>query len=208
MKVKRLHCASKHLTMGIQSRHCRNLRRCAMQNTGLDELDHKILQLIKDNARLSYSEIADRIGGITRVSVRNRMKALEENGVIRGYRTIIDTSGTGHAIKFFIETKSKRGMYAEVVDFLTSIDIIREVHTISGQCKIIAVGYAPDPATLHGYAHRMFKILDEMEAVEEFSFDQVTITHKDDGGIYDVGNGKIQQDEGNTKQDRRNGTAR
>ena len=179
-----------------------------MQNTGLDELDRKILQLIKDDARLSYSEIADRIGGITRVSVRNRMKALEENGVIRGYRTIIDTSGTGHAIKFFIETKSKRGMYAEVVDFLTSIDIIREVYTISGQCKIIAVGYAPDPVTLHGYAHRMFKKLDEMESVEEFSFHQVTITHKDDGGIYDVGNGKIQQNEGNTKQDRRNGTAR
>ncbi len=152
-----------------------------MQSSEMDELDRKILQLIKDNARLSYSEIAEQIGDISRVSVKNRMKALEESGIIRGYRTIIDPSGTGHAIKFFIETRSKRGMFEKVVDFLSSIDIIHEVHTISGRCKIIAVGYAPDPATLHGYAHRMFKILDEMEAVEEFSFDQVTITHKDDG---------------------------
>ncbi len=169
-----------------------------MQHTGMDELDLKILALIKDNARLSYSEIADRIGNITRVSVKNRIKAMEEKGIIRGYRTLIDLSGNGHAIKFFIETRSKRGMYTQVVDFLRSIDIIQEVHTISGQCKIIAVGYAPDPATLHGYAHRMFKILDEMEAVEEFAFHQVTITHKDDGGIYDVGNGKLQQNEGDT----------
>ncbi len=152
-----------------------------MQYSGMDELDQKILDLIKDDARMTYSEIADEIGKITRVSVKNRIRAMEEKGIIRGYQTIIDPTGTGNAIKFFIETRSKHGRYMEVVDFLTSIDIIREVHTISGQCKIIAVGYASDPATLHGYAHRMFKILDEMEAVEEFSFDQVTFTHKDDG---------------------------
>ena len=151
-----------------------------MQYSGMDELDQKILDLIKDDARMTYSDIAEEIGNISRVSVKNRIRDMEEKGIIQGYRTIIDPTGTGHAIKFFIETRSKHGRYKEVVDFLTSVDIIREVHTISGQCKIMAVGYASDPATLHGYAHRMFKILDEMEAVEEFSFDQVTVTHKDD----------------------------
>ncbi|MBO4902106.1 MAG: Lrp/AsnC family transcriptional regulator [Lachnospiraceae bacterium] len=170
-----------------------------MQNGGLDTLDQKILKLIKNNARLSYSEIAEQIGDISRVSVKNRIHAMEEKGIILGYKTVTDPTETGHGIKFFIETKSKRGKYTEVVDFLSSIDIIREVHTISGQCKIIAAGYAPDPASLHGYAHRMFKILDEMEAVEEFSFDQVTITHKDDGGIYNVGNDQIRKDKGDHK---------
>ena len=46
-----------------------------MHIEGLDELDNKILETIKDNARLSYSEIGERVG-VSRVCVKNRMAAL------------------------------------------------------------------------------------------------------------------------------------
>lgn len=56
---------------------------------GLDELDNRILDIIKDNARMTYKEIGDRVG-ISRVSVKTRMDSMQEKGIIRGFQTVID----------------------------------------------------------------------------------------------------------------------
>ena len=45
----------------------------------LDETDNRILEIIKDDARLTYREIGER-AGISRVSVKARMDALQEKG--------------------------------------------------------------------------------------------------------------------------------
>ena len=58
---------------------------------GLDDIDNRILDAIRDNARLTYKEIGD-IVGISRVSVKNRMDVMQEKGVIKGYATMIDAS--------------------------------------------------------------------------------------------------------------------
>ena len=50
-----------------------------MQIDGLDELDNNILSVIKKNARLSYSEIGERVG-VSRVCVKNRMAVMEQKG--------------------------------------------------------------------------------------------------------------------------------
>ena len=55
----------------------------------MDKIDHAILDLIKDNARMSYSEIGNAVG-LSRVAVKKRMDVMETSGVIRGYKTVID----------------------------------------------------------------------------------------------------------------------
>ena len=54
----------------------------------IDELDRKIIYFLTKNARMSNSEIADKIS-LTRESVRMRIKNLEKQNVILGYRTMI-----------------------------------------------------------------------------------------------------------------------
>lgn len=56
---------------------------------GLDELDQKIVKLLIQNARMSYSDIGEKIG-ISRVAVRSRVQALEQKGIIEEYTTIIN----------------------------------------------------------------------------------------------------------------------
>ena len=56
---------------------------------GLDELDQKIIQLLIENARISYSDIGEEIE-ISRVAVKARIQALEKKGVIEEYTTIIN----------------------------------------------------------------------------------------------------------------------
>ena len=56
---------------------------------GLDELDQQIVKLLIRNARMSYSEIGQKIG-ISRVAVRSRVQALEQAGIIEEYTTVIN----------------------------------------------------------------------------------------------------------------------
>ena len=68
---------------------------------GLDELDQKIIRLLIENARISYSDIGEETG-ISRVAVKARIQALEKRGVIEEYTTIINPQknqwGLYHAI--------------------------------------------------------------------------------------------------------------
>ena len=57
--------------------------------SGLDELDQKILALLVENARYSYSEIGEKLG-YSRVAIKNHVDALEKRGVIEGDTTIIN----------------------------------------------------------------------------------------------------------------------
>ena len=55
---------------------------------GLDALDQQIVSLLIENARLSYSDIGEKVG-LSRVAVKSRIQALEQRGVIEEYTTII-----------------------------------------------------------------------------------------------------------------------
>ena len=55
---------------------------------GLDELDQRIVRLLIENARMSYSDIGKAVG-ISRVAVKARVQALERRGVIEEYTTVI-----------------------------------------------------------------------------------------------------------------------
>ena len=56
---------------------------------GLDELDQKIVRLLIENARVSYSDLGDKIG-LSRVAVKARIQALERRGIIEEYTTVIN----------------------------------------------------------------------------------------------------------------------
>ena len=67
---------------------------------GLDELDRKIVALLTENARMSYSDIGEAVG-VSRVAVRARINALEKRGVIEGYTTIINPQKIGSAVSAY-----------------------------------------------------------------------------------------------------------
>ena len=60
-----------------------------MNISGLDEKDNMIIKMLVDDARLNYSDIAEEVG-LSRVAVKNRIKAIENEGIIKGYHAEID----------------------------------------------------------------------------------------------------------------------
>lgn len=151
-----------------------------MNMEGLDVLDNKILEVIRNNARLSYSDIGEKVG-LSRVAVKNRMEAMEKNGIIQGYRTIIDPTKVPNGIQFIIDIEAIPELYQEVVDVLGNDRNLRQVYSTTGECRIHAIGFAPNTKTLESHVNHLFR---NTKGIRKLGWHLLLSTIKDiDGGV-------------------------
>lgn len=127
-----------------------------MNIQGLDDIDNKILSIIRNDARLSYKEIGDRVG-LSRVSVKNRMEAMEDAGVIRGYQTVIDTTRVPEGTRFFMNVEAYPDSYEDVLEYLAKNPMIRQMYSVSGECRIHAIGFASNTRELEQFANSLYR---------------------------------------------------
>ena len=102
---------------------------------GLDELDRKIVRLLIQNARMSYSEIGEQVG-ISRVAVKMRVQALEKRGIIEEYTAIINPQKINGAISCYFEIETMPDTLSEVTELLRQSDIITQIYRVTGKCKL------------------------------------------------------------------------
>ena len=88
-----------------------------MYLNGLDELDQKIVELLIENARISYSDIGQKVG-ISRVAVKARIQALEQKGVIEEYTTVINPQKISGAVSCYFEIETTPSCLWVVTDRL------------------------------------------------------------------------------------------
>ncbi len=96
---------------------------------GLDKLDQKIIQLLIENARISYSDIGEEIG-ISRVAVKARIQALEKKGVIEEYTTIINPQKISGAVSCYFEIETKPEHLPQVTNLLYQNDIVTQIYRV------------------------------------------------------------------------------
>ena len=102
---------------------------------GLDELDQKIIQLLIENARMSYSEIGERTG-ISRVAVKARIRTLEERGVIEEYTTIINPQKISGAVSCYFEIETTPECLSQVIKLLKDNETITQIYRVTGKDKL------------------------------------------------------------------------
>ena len=68
---------------------------------GIDNFDRQILRLLQQDGRISNQDLADRIGLSPSPCLR-RVRALEEAGVIKGYRALLDAKALGYTLMALI----------------------------------------------------------------------------------------------------------
>lgn len=73
----------------------------------LDQIDHKILRYLQENARITNAELADKVG-LSPTPCLRRLRRLEADGVIRGYHTEIDREALGVNVTVIILIKLER----------------------------------------------------------------------------------------------------
>ena len=121
----------------------------------MDKIDHAILEIIKDNARMSYSEIGKAVG-LSRVAVKKRMDTMEESGAIRGYRAVIDEEKVLEGIRYTIDIEVIPEHYREVVKVLRADRKLEEIYSTTGECRIHCIGRSANPTTMYAHGNYLF----------------------------------------------------
>lgn len=155
-----------------------------MAKYSVDKIDQKILMHLISNARMPFLEIA-RECGISGAAIHQRVKKLEDGGVIVGSRLEIDPKALGNDVCAFVGIQiSQSNFYHEVIESLKGISEIVECHFITGKYSIFAKLYCKDNEHLMNVIVNIIQEIPGISQTETFlsldqSFERQVSVHSD-----------------------------
>ncbi len=111
-----------------------------------DDVDLKILDELQNDGRITNVELAHR-AGISAPPCLRRVRALEEAGVIRGYRALLDEKQLGFEVTAFAMVGLSSQAEADLMAFEDQVrawPLVRECHMLSGEVDFMLKCVAPD----------------------------------------------------------------
>ena len=119
----------------------------------LDAIDWKILAELQKDGRITNVELSRRVG-ISAPPCLRRMRALEEAGIIRGYRALLDEKRLGYDIMVFAMVHLASQAEADLAAFEAHVrnwPLVRECWMLSGEVDFILKCVAPDLNTFQAF---------------------------------------------------------
>ena len=108
----------------------------------LDSVGWAILKELQADARISYSELGKRIG-MSSPAIAERVRRMEDAGIIRGYRAEIDLSGVGYSISAILRIQSFNGQTSQIHELAATMPEVRDCFEVTGDdCYVIRVAVA------------------------------------------------------------------
>ncbi|WP_439104487.1 Lrp/AsnC family transcriptional regulator [Celeribacter marinus] len=104
--------------------------------SALDSFDRKILDLLTTDARMPITQLSVRVG-LSKTPVAARIKRLEDDGIITGYRAVLSTTQLGLSHVAFVEVKLADTREKSLRDFNAAAKLVPEI----AECHMIAGGY-------------------------------------------------------------------
>ncbi len=122
----------------------------------IDSVDRKLLGLLQADARVSNAALARDLG-MAPSAVHQRVRRLEERGVLRGYTARVDPDSVGRGLLAFIHLRTEEALDdTDIPERVAQLPGVLEVHDIAGEdCYLVKVR-AADPAALHRLIRRGF----------------------------------------------------
>lgn len=114
---------------------------------GMDGIDNKIINLLLEDGRMSYSEIAKHVG-LTRTAVKNRITALEAQGVIAGYRAVVKPQSATQSLTFVVNIETTAEAFEQTKEQFVQFQEALTVAQTTGNCRLMAICLAPDVKTM------------------------------------------------------------
>ena len=118
---------------------------------GLDAKDWQLLELLQKDARMGYAELGRHVG-LSAPAAAERVKRLEDAGMIRGYRAEVDLKKLGYVIEAVIRLRCDGSICASVGPALAEIPEILDYRRLagedSGSLRVIAMSVSHLEAVL------------------------------------------------------------
>ena len=131
----------------------------------IDAIDAQILHLLQTRGRIKRTEIADAVG-LSIPSVSDRMRKLEERGVVVGYHARVDARRLGRDITAFVRIRSTGSdHYPAFIAAVTAMDEVLELHSVTGGGSHLVKVRVANTAALEALLGR-FQALDGVRGTE------------------------------------------
>ncbi len=131
----------------------------------LDKIDLKILRILQENSKITNLDLSKKIG-LSPAPTLERVKKLEQTGVIQSYHAKVDSAAIGLNVKTFVLVSlawQKENALDNFISKLQNIDEITECYIITGDADFLLKIVCKDIAT---YEKLLFKTLSQIEEIE------------------------------------------
>lgn len=147
-------------------------------NLKLDKIDRKILEILQANAKITNAQLSKEIG-LSPAPTLERVKKLEQSGIIKSYHAKLDTEKIGLGVSTYVHVSlvghNKENIRA-FVDEINKIEEIIECHHITGSGDFILKVIAKDIAA---YQTLMLEKVSEIKVVDNLQSMVILSTFKD-----------------------------
>lgn len=132
----------------------------------LDNVDRQILSLLMKDSRIPFTDVARKVF-VSPGTVHVRMRKMEEQGIVKGSRLMIDPSAIGYDITAFLGIfLVKSSMYDEVMKALEKIPEIVDCHYTTGAYSMFLKLICRDTKHLKEILHEKIQAIEGIERTE------------------------------------------
>ena len=102
----------------------------------LDDIGRQILRILQEDGRISFNELGRKVG-LSSPAVAERVRRMEEAGIILGYRAVVDQSRIGYPIMAFIRLAIPATQLEQADELARAIPEVLECHHLTGSDGVI-----------------------------------------------------------------------
>jgi DNA-binding Lrp family transcriptional regulator len=122
-----------------------------------DEIDLNILKVLQEDSRLSFNKIATKLK-ISTGTAYNRIKNLEEKGIIKGYSVLVDNEKLGYSMTALILIQAEGIHLVKVENEIAKIKNVVSVYDITGDYDVAIIARFRDRTGLNNFVKKLLTI--------------------------------------------------
>ena len=146
--------------------------------TKFDKIDLKIMKILQENSKITNLDLSKKIG-LSPAPTLERVKKLEQSGIIKSYHALVDTQAIGLSVKTFVLVSlawQKENALNAFLEKIKQIEEITECYIITGEADFLIKIVCKDIQT---YEKLLFKTLSQIEEIERLKTLMTLSTVKD-----------------------------
>ena len=138
----------------------------------LDQTDRDIIRSLERDARMSLRSVAEEIG-VSLGTVSNRLKRLEDTGVVKGYRVEIDPDKVGWGLTVVVGLRIEKGRLLELQRLIAKDSRVLGVYDVTGEFDSMILARAKDRSDLDDLSKTVLSMDGIMRSVTHFVLNTV-----------------------------------
>lgn len=125
----------------------------------LDEIDWCLLDLLRENARVTFAELGRQVH-LSLAAVAERVRKLEEHGIISGYHVALNARRLDLSVQAFLRITCTKENCARVVELAQTLPEVRETYRVTGNESYLVKVYAVSVAHLEDLIDQFLAVAD------------------------------------------------